>query len=189
MFRSTLIALSVIAAPMVQAAEVPPAMSKYIYDDLMKWVNDAQIVQAITEQNSVTSGLTEAEVIAKDNAWRAEVGSSSTPMIDTVLNAPLSTFLREHQGQSGGRITEVFVMDHHGLNVASSGVTSDYWQGDEAKFKQTYNKGAGSVFVDEIDLDESTQTYQGQVSFAVTDPATGDVIGAITVGLNASAFF
>lgn len=189
MFRSTLFALSVLTAPMAQAAEIPPAMSQYIYDDLMKWINDAQIVKAITAQNGVTGGLTEAEIIAKDEVWRAEVGSARSPMVDTVVNAPLSLFLREHLGQSGGRITEVFVMDHLGLNVASSGVTSDYWQGDEAKFKQTFNKGAGSVFVDEIDLDESTQTYQGQVSFAVTDPATGNVIGAITVGLNASAFF
>ncbi|MGC1505767.1 MAG: hypothetical protein WA782_16685 [Sulfitobacter sp.] len=189
MFRSTLLALSVLAAPMAHAAEVPPAMSQYIYDDLMKWVNDAQIVQAIAAQNGVTDGLTEAEIIAKDEVWRAEVGSGSSPMVDEVLNAPLSAFLREHLGQSGGRITEIFVMDHLGLNVAASGVTSDYWQGDEAKFKETYDKGAGSVFIDEIDLDESTQTYQGQVSFAVTDPATGNVIGAITVGLDASSFF
>jgi hypothetical protein len=189
MFRSTLLALSVFAAPMAQAAEVPPEMSQYIYDDLMKWINDAQIVQAITAQNGLTEGLTEAEIIAKDEVWRAEVGTANSPMVDGVLNAPLSAFLRDHLGQSAGRITEVFVMDHHGLNVAASGVTSDYWQGDEAKFKQSYGNGAGSVFIDEIDLDESTQTYQGQVSFAVTDPETGAVIGAITVGLDASTFF
>ena len=189
MFRSTLLALGVLTSPMAQAAEVPPAMSQYIYDDLMKWVNDAQIVQAINAQNNLTDGLTEADIIARDEIWRAQLGADHSPLINEVVNAPLSTFLRDHMGNSAGRITEVFVMDHHGLNVASSGITSDYWQGDEAKFKQTYAKGAGSVFVDDIDLDESTQTYQGQVSFAVTDPQTGVVIGAITVGLNASTFF
>jgi len=189
MFRSALVALSLFAAPASHAADVPPAMSQYIYDDLMSWVNDPAIVAAIKAQNTETGGLSPDQIIAKDNAWRAEVGSAETPMIDAVLTAPLSGFLKEHLTKSSGRILEVFVMDSVGLNVAASGVTSDYWQGDEAKFQETVPKGTGSVFIDEIELDESTQAYQGQVSFAVTDPDSGTVIGAITVGLNASAFF
>ena len=189
MLRSTVTAAVLFLAPMVQAAEVPPAMSSYIYDDLMSWVNDARIVAAINARNGKTGSLSEADIIAEDDKWRAEVGQAETPTIDSVINAPLSAYLKENVENSGGRITEVFVMDQNGLNVAASGVTSDYWQGDEAKFQESYGKGAGAVFIDEIELDESTQTYQGQVSFAVTDPATGDVVGAITVGLNADAFF
>lgn len=189
MFKKSLLALSLFAAPVAHAADVPPAMSQYIYDDLMTWVNDPRIVDAISAQNGQTAGLTADEIIARDNTWRAEVGSGNTPMINGVLGAPLSAFLKEHLEKSQGRITEVFVMDSQGLNVAASGVTSDYWQGDEAKFQETYGKGSGTVFIDEIELDESTQAYQGQVSFAVTDPASGVVVGAITVGLNASAFF
>ncbi|MEW9922079.1 hypothetical protein AB2B41_20935 [Marimonas sp. MJW-29] len=189
MIRATLFALSVLAAPMVRAADVPPEMSSYIYNDLMRWVNDPQIVAAVRQQNLRTAALTEDEIIARETTWRAEVGQASSPMIDGVLNAPLSAFLKERVALADGRITEVFVMDGKGLNVAASGVTSDYWQGDEAKFQQTFGKGAGAVFIDEIELDESTQLYQGQVSFAVTDPDTGAVIGAITVGLDAGAFF
>ena len=187
MFKKTLLALSVLVAP-VQAAEVPPAMSQYIYGDLMRWINDPRIVEAVNAQNRQTASLTEAEILERDAAWRAQLGTSSTDLIDRVINAPLSDFLRAHLQQSGGRITEVFVMDAKGLNVAASAVTSDYWQGDEAKFLETVPKGAGSVFVDEIEFDESTQTYQGQVSFAVTDPDSGQVVGAITVGLNAGSF-
>jgi len=189
MLRSTLLAFSVFAAPMAKATDVPPAMSQYIYDDLMQWINDAEIVSAITAQNTQTGSLTEDEIKARDKKWRAEVGQVDAPLVQEVLNAPLSEFLRGHLNKSQGRITEVFVMDHKGLNVAASGVPSDYWQGDEAKFQETFPKGSGTVFIDEIELDESTQIYQGQVSFAVTDPATGDVVGAITVGLDASAFF
>ena len=189
MLRSTLLAITLLAAPASYAADVPPAMSEYIYDDLMAWVNDPAIVAAINAQNTRTHGLSADEILARDNAWRAEVGASDTPMINAVLSAPLSAFLKDHLVKSEGRITEVFVMDSQGLNVAASNVTSDYWQGDEAKFQETFPKGAGSVFIDEVELDESTQAYQGQVSFAVTDPSSGDVIGAITIGLNASAFF
>ena len=35
--------------------------------------------------------------------------------------------------------------DNKGLNVGQSDVTSDYWQGDEAKWKKSYKMGAGAV--------------------------------------------
>jgi hypothetical protein len=78
-------------------------------------------------------------------------------------------------------------MDARGLNVAASTPTSDYWQGDEAKFTDTYSQGPGAIHVGDVEFDESTQSYQGQVSIVVVDPDTGNPIGAITVGLNAEA--
>src|SRR3546814_1455058 len=78
-------------------------------------------------------------------------------------------------------------MDNRGLNVGQSDVTSDYWQGDEAKWQKSYQGGADAIFVDEVEMDESTQTFQSQVSMPIVDPATGEVIGAITVGVNVDA--
>lgn len=174
---------------MSHAAEVPPAMADYISGDLSSWVNAPRIVAAVQDQNRRHAHFDTAKVTELDNAWRGQVGAADAPLIDSVLQNDLSDFLREQVSLGQGRITEVFVMDSHGLNVAASGVTSDYWQGDEPKFQKTFNKGAGAIFIDEIALDESTQTYQGQVSFSITDPASGDVIGAVTVGLDASAFY
>ena len=77
-------------------------------------------------------------------------------------------------------------MDAKGLDVAQSTLTSDYWQGDEAKWSETYPVGPDAVQIGEIEQDESTQVFQSQVSIAVTDPATGEVIGAITVGVDVS---
>ena len=105
------------------------------------------------------------------------------------MNNAASEHLRTHVAEAGGRITEVFVMDARGLNVASSAITSDYWQGDEAKWIDTYMKGADAIHVSEVEFDESAQTYQMQVSMSVTDPASGAVIGAVTFGLDAQAFF
>ncbi|KIN61115.1 hypothetical protein Z945_2100 [Sulfitobacter noctilucae] len=189
MLRKTLLAFTLFAAPSAHAAEVPPAMSQYIYGDLMAWVNNDQIVQAISAQNRSIGELNQTEIIARDGIWRTEIGETDRPTVNAVLNAPLSDFLRSRQSESNGRITEVFVMDRYGLNVAASDMTSDYWQGDEAKFTETFARGSGAVYIGDIELDESSQTYQGQVSFAVTDPETGSVIGAITVGLNAEPFY
>ena len=50
--------------------------------------------------------------------------------------------------------------------------TSDYWQGDEAKFKKSFNGGAGAVFVDDVSFDKSSQTYSVQVSVPVKEGDT-----------------
>ena len=78
-------------------------------------------------------------------------------------------------------------MDAQGLNVAASDMTSDYWQGDEAKHSETYGAGPDGFHISEIEFDDSTQRYQAQVSFTLIDPATGSAIGAVTVGVDAES--
>ena len=78
-------------------------------------------------------------------------------------------------------------MDNRGLNVATAGLTSDYWQGDEAKFTETFGKGAGAMQIGEVEFDESSQTYSVQVSLTIVDAKTATPIGAMTIALNAEA--
>ena len=59
----------------------------------------------------------------------------------------------------------------------------------DKKYTKTYGAGAGTVFVDAVEFDESAQSYQGQISISLTDPSSGVVVGAMTIGLNAEAFF
>lgn len=47
--------------------------------------------------------------------------------------------------------------------------------------------GADAVHFSEIEFDESSQSYQAQISMTISDPATGAPIGAMTVGINADA--
>ncbi|MGC3936847.1 hypothetical protein ACOTTU_03470 [Roseobacter sp. EG26] len=190
MIRTFLLSAPLVAAAgLAYAVDAPPAMKAFVETDIMDWAQSAQVTDAIAAQNIETNGASITQIEEWDTAWRAQVGQDQQPLIDEVMGRELSVTLGERVAASGGRITEIFIMDALGLNVAASGVTSDYWQGDEDKHAKTYGMGAGSVFVDEVEFDESSQTYQGQVSFAITDPDSGDVIGAMTVGLNAEAFF
>ncbi len=78
--------------------------------------------------------------------------------------------------------SEIFVMDNQGANVAMSDKTSDYWQGDEAKFKNSYADGQGGLDIGDVKFDDSSQAYLVQVSVPVKD---GDaVIGAVTFGID-----
>ena len=68
-------------------------------------------------------------------------------------------------------------MDAKGALVCSTVETSDYWQGDEAKWQRTYRDGL-ELFVDEPALDLSTGTYAVQLSVPVS--SGGRKAGALT---------
>ncbi len=180
--------LALLTTPLA-AAEADGAMEQYTIERAAEWLKTDAVVAAIMAQNARTAGLSAEEIDALDKEWRAQVGRADAPLISSVMDSPVSIELSDHVADTGGKITEMFIMDAQGLNVAASAVTSDYWQGDEAKFQQTYGLGPDAVHISEVELDESTQTYQAQVSLSLTDPATGALIGAVTFGLNAQAFY
>lgn len=163
------------------------AVAEFIEDNVRSWLGDPVIVEAVRAQNEAHAGLTEADIDALDAVWRRELASAERPMIDRVLSAPLSLFLRERQREADGLITEIFVMDAKGLNVGQSDITSDYWQGDEAKWQRSFGGGPGTLFIEEASRDESTQLMQSHASLPIIDPASGAVIGAVTIGVNLDA--
>jgi len=176
------------AAP-AEAADDQAAMQTFLDTTIMAFAQAPEIIAAVKAQNETTAGYDQGKIDALDQAWRAEVGSADTPTISPVLDNAASDFLRAQIDAGNGSITEVFVMDAQGLNVATALVTSDYWQGDEAKFTETFAKGPDAAHFGEVERDESTGTYQAQISFTLTDPASGEPIGAMTVGVDAAALF
>ena len=169
------------------AAEPVDLMQGFLSEHVMGWTQEQVLIDAIYARNSVTSGYDSAQIESLDLAWRAEVGTANAPTIDPILFNTASDFLREQVRAMGGTVTEIFVMDAVGLNVAAYDTTSDYWQGDEAKWQKTYAVGAGAHHFSEIEFDESSQSYQTQISVTITDPASGAPIGAMTVGINADS--
>ena len=176
-----------IATPTLAADEFEPALRGFLEGDVRSWSQSPVLVDAIRAMNAERAGYDQAQIDAMDTAWRGEIGTASTPTITPILENDAAAFLRDQVAASGGRITEVFIMGAHGLNVAASAMTSDMWQGDEAKFQQSFGMGADGVHIGDVELDESTQQYQGQVSLTIVDPDTGEPIGAMTVGVNAES--
>jgi hypothetical protein len=171
-------------APAAHAGEQDAAIRDLVESQVKGWISDPALVGAINAQNSKHAGLSQADIDALDKKWRAETGASAQPMINEVLGRDASKKLVGYKNGGEGLFTEIFVMDNKGLNVAQSDTTSDYWQGDEAKWKKTFLAGPDGLFIDEVEFDESTQTYQAQVSVSIADPDNGEAIGAITIGVN-----
>ncbi|WP_052741931.1 hypothetical protein [Kiloniella litopenaei] len=147
------------------------------------------IITAIKQQNIEFTDIHEIKIIAMDKKWRLEtekLGSSpiNHPLIKKLLDRTASKKLRSIKEKQRGLFTEIIVTDNKGLNVAISDITSDYWQGDEDKWQKTFKVGPEAIFIDEPDLDESTQAFQLQVSITINDPHNNQSIGSLTVGLD-----
>jgi hypothetical protein len=69
-----------------------------------------------------------------------------------------------------------------GANAAMTNKTSDYWQGDEAKFTKAISGGRNSYHVDPVSFDESIQAYAVQIALPVFDQ--GAAIGVLVATLN-----
>jgi hypothetical protein len=189
------IAAVIAASAMIGLAAPAPAQDDQYTAPLTELANgklreiaqNPALVSAIMAQNEQSASYDQAKIDALDKQWRAEVDAADKPLINATLGTEASKYLAQAQADSGGLFTEIFATDAKGLNVAQSTVTSDYWQGDEDKFSKSFGVGADAVFLGEIEQDESTQTYQSQVSITVTDPASGAPIGSITAGVDLSA--
>jgi len=168
----------VVGAGMAFAVEkAPQKVFDLANSTLAKFGTDPVIVKAIKAENA--KGKTLEQIKSMDKKWKGHAGIAD--YMQTMLDSECGKHLASIQN-SAPYYAEVFVMDNQGANVAMTDKTSDYWQGDEAKFKKSYNGGAGAVFVDEVEFDDSTQAYLVQVSVPVKDGDT--VIGAITFGID-----
>ena len=173
-------ALAVLALLVLASAAFAEQAPQKVYDlakgELAAYGTDPVIVAAVKAQNAKRMSM--ADIEAMDGKWKAESGVA--PYMRALMDSECGKRLQELR-DSKPYFAEIFVMDGQGADVAMSDKTSDYWQGDEAKFQKSFAGGSGAVFVDEVEFDDSTQNYLVQVSVPVMDGVRA--IGAITFGI------
>ncbi|MCA1242291.1 hypothetical protein LC092_07565 [Stappia stellulata] len=138
----------------------------------------------VSNQNRKYESLQEDEIKLLDEQWVQERARTDQPLVAATLSNPLSAYLTRIQAESRGAILEIIVMDRYGLNVGQSQITSDYWQGDEAKFQKTFLVGTDAVFVDEAEWNSEYGIWHTQLNFTLSHPETGQPIGAATIEVN-----
>lgn len=162
---------------MAVVAEGLPAQVNELIPTLQNWGKDPALITAVTEQNK--SGLMLDKIKLRDTVWRATDGIDDH-MKAIMSNAAAKRLLELEKSQP--YFFEVFLMDNQGANVAMTNKTSDYWQGDEAKWQESFKNGIGAVHIGDVEFDESAQDYLVQVSVPVMN--ADKAIGAITIGIN-----
>lgn len=184
----------VLAAALIAAASPPGAraqapLSSTLIDTgtvaQMRDLMQTQIVlMSLRGANRQRGALSQAQIEDYDARWRREREAQRKPLISSTLSNPLSNYLTRVQAHSGGSIVEIIVVGSKGLNVGQSSITSDMWQGDEAKFQETAAIGAGTVFIDEAEWHAQSGTWRAQLNMSIDDPDTGAAIGAATIEIN-----
>lgn len=170
-------ALALAAGPVSGGEKAPQAIFELAETTLSRLASDAVIVEAVKAENGKGKSLD--QVKALDERWMGHAGIAD--YMKAMMESECGRHLRSIQ-ESEPFYAEIFVMDNLGANVAMTDKTSDYWQGDEAKFQKSFHDGKGSLFVDEVEFDESAQAYLVQVSVPVMDG--GKAIGAVTFGID-----
>lgn len=166
-------------AVMPAAAQSADNMQKRLDAEAVKlkaWAQDPLFVAAAVAQNN--QHLSMAEITKRDEAWMA---GKAAQLIKEMTTGACADHLRQLTGTSPF-YSETFVMDDQGALVCANMQTSDYWQGDEAKWQRSFNGGKGAVFIDRPKLDDSSKEHLAQISLPIMQ--NGRAIGAITVGID-----
>lgn len=173
----------------VQAQQAPPSKSlinKSVIKNIREFIDSDTVRLSIKNQNMKYANFSQADIDKLDSQWRKERKISDQPLISATLSNPLSSYLTKVQARSQGLYSEIFVMDDKGLNIGQSNISSDYWQGDEAKFQKTYPKGPKAVFIGEPEYNKDLAVWLVQVNLSVAGDDQSKSIGAATIEVNLS---
>lgn len=124
-----------------------------------------------------------AEILMIDQIWGASSTWQLNEKAQELMDQPLSKALSNWQSRHN-RVTETMVMDAKGGLVGLSQVTSDYWQGDEDKFRRAVTADDGILFVGPIRFDASAGHFQVFASRALRNPQSGELVGVVAIGID-----
>jgi hypothetical protein len=142
------------------------------------------LAQAIARDSAIHSAVSASNALVepadlvrrRDALW---IANPRDPLRRAIVQAPCSAKVRE-MVKDDPLVVEAFVMNDRGTLVCSVAETTDYWQGDEAKWQKTFVDGR-EAFVEEPAFDISSGKYAIQVSVPVAE--AGKRIGAVTLTL------
>ena len=146
-------------------------------DKLVALICNEVLVREAKAQNAKKVPL--ADIQAQDKAWTA--AENELPIQKEKLSNAAAEAIRG-LAKSLPALREVFAMDDQGANIGQNNLTSDYWQGDEDKWKKSFAERKGGVDVGKPKFDKSAAATLQQVSLPLVD-ADGTVVGAITFGV------
>lgn len=154
-------------------------VKQFMKDVLLQYTTNALLVAEIEKQNAKKIPFSEIEKM--DKAWidAEDEIPLMTEMMGNACAKEVEKIVSKHKA-----LGETFVMDNQGANVGQNDVTSDYFQGDEPKWEDTYKKHG--VWVGKDRLDKSTYTKLQHVSFPIINQ-NGEIVGAICFGIKTKA--
>lgn len=120
-----------------------------------------------------------------DRKWISAAPDS--PLVKDFLKMPTSLRFKDIADQDLS-IAEMFLTDRYGGIVAASGKTSDFYQADEDWWQKAYARGNGSIFIGDVELDQSTDILSVPIAVPIRD-SKGAVMGVAKESLSVDIIF
>lgn len=171
-----LLLLVCIAPAFAQEEALPPKLQQEA-QKIIKWSEDEILINAVREQNK--SGMTMEQIQKIDQEWIQ--GAIADEFVQGLLTNACAVRLKELEKTIGAAM-EAFVMDSLGALACATRKTSDYYQGDEAKWKDAFQAEYGSIVTGKRQYDESSKATLVHVSTPIA--YKGKNIGVIAVGIS-----
>jgi Methyl-accepting chemotaxis protein-like, first PDC sensor domain len=159
-----------------QSENIPPKLQQVIVK-ITKYANDESVIHSVEAQNQ--KRVTMDEILKLDRDWIR--GTISEDFVKTLLENNCASKLKELAKEIPSSL-EAFVMDNQGALVCITQKTSDYWQGDEPKWIDSFKGGAGETVVSKREYDQSTKSTLVHVSVPIMEQQKA--IGVLCVGIN-----
>jgi len=150
--------------------------SRAIFSEI---ISSNTIIEKVLKSNSIfPNNIKEYEIDKLEKKWNNQKSGGEGFLVKSVTQSKESEILRQALNSTEGVVLEIIVMNKHGFNIASTGITSDYYQGDEEKYGSTYQTGSNAIHQSDVTFDDSTNSFGAQVSFTLNN--NGVKIGAVT---------
>lgn len=170
---------------LTQVAEhTAAAIDAYVYRRVLDVgvISRSPILRDVAAASSNTAADA-AKIRETDTAWIANPAGEAERLGVTRLAA--SEYLRDIS-TGDPAYGEILLADREGRLVAASGVTTDYYQGDEAWWREAYGDGfSGRHYVGDVTWDESAQSYALEVAVPVFPRDGGRLVGVLKVTADA----
>jgi PAS domain S-box-containing protein len=144
-----------------------------------------ELREANKRYGKLSNGEREKRIEEIESIWGTE-DAQAVSLIDQINQNSISTYLTRFKNTHPDQ-TEIFVTDKFGQLYATSNLTSDYWQGDEEWWQETFSN---KLFVSEPIYDESSETWAVIISVPVFDDEPGsEVIGVVRGTIDITRLF
>lgn len=175
----------ILPGSMTYTAQAESGLSRYEIQNLLRHkiaelkqlASRPDVISAVLQSNQQN---TPVETILKiDREWSNY--SINHPYKEKMYSTSTGKIIRQFVEHEESSFSEILLTDNQGANVAAWPITTDYWQGDEAKWHRSFNNGNGEDYIGNVEFDESSQSKAIQVSIPVVHESMtiGVLIGAI----------
>ncbi len=147
---------------------------------MQQLVQNPQLIEEVRKHNARDLSL--EEIQHKDSRWQDR--QYHHEVAKQMYQSAIGRRLRALVELNDSIYSEIFLTDNRGANIASWPITTDYWQGDEAKWINCFNNGKGDIYIGELEFDDSSHNYAVQISVPVLD--NSQAIGVLIAGIKLS---